>query len=113
MTQKLRLQMGEYYTIVGLSVQLMANDDTPANADKAKACQDFIGVVNVYGADAKRRYLQRLGKDVPADLDTPSADDNGNQPSGDKPSGGNDQPSGNDPHNGATDIPDDVVFPGM
>ena len=104
-TAKLRSEMGEYYTIISLSVQLMANDDTEANASKATACQEFIGVVNVILADAKKRFLQRTGK---ISEEVKEEDENGGNTgsdSGDNTSGDN--------HNGATDIPDDVVFPGM
>ena len=134
-TKKLRAQMGEYYQIIGLSVQLSANDDSAEGAEKAKACQDFVGIVNVYLADAKKRYLQRTGKlpdddNTSADTDASSSDSNnasastyGNSSSGsgssssasDSSSGSSSSSSGSS-SSGSSSIPgvsDDVVFPGV
>ena len=60
LTLKLRQEMYALYQQVCFIVQYLANSTETANAEKATACQTFIGVLNVLLADAKRRYNQRI-----------------------------------------------------
>ena len=60
LTLKLRQDMYALYQQVCFIVQYLANSTETANAEKATACQTFIGVLNVLLADAKRRYNQRI-----------------------------------------------------
>ena len=60
LTLKLRQDMYALYQQVCFIVQYLANSTETANAEKAAACQTFIGVLNVLLADAKRRYNQRI-----------------------------------------------------
>jgi hypothetical protein len=59
-TARLRDEMYDLYLQVIYTVQYLANSTDEANAEKATACQTFIGVLNVLLADAKRRYNQRI-----------------------------------------------------
>ena len=58
-TLKLRGEMIDLYQRICFSTQYLANSTLEENAEKAAACQTFIGVVNVLLEDAKRRYIQR------------------------------------------------------
>ena len=60
LTLKLRQEMYALYQQVCFITQYLANSTETANAEKATACQAFIGVLNVLLADAKRRYNQRI-----------------------------------------------------
>ena len=60
LTLKLRQEMYALYQQVCFITQYLANSTETANAEKATACQTFIGVLNVLLADAKRRYNQRI-----------------------------------------------------
>ena len=60
LTLKLRQDMYALYQQVCFIVQYLANSTETANAEKATACQTFIGVLNVLLADAKKRYNQRI-----------------------------------------------------
>ena len=59
LTVKLRQEMYALYQQVCFVTQYLANSTETANAEKATACQAFIGVLNVLLADAKKRYNQR------------------------------------------------------
>jgi hypothetical protein len=60
LTLKLRQEMYALYQQICFITQYLANSTETANAEKATACQTFIGVLNVLLADAKRRYNQRI-----------------------------------------------------
>jgi len=60
LTVKLRQEMYALYQQVCFVTQYLANSTETANAEKAAACQAFIGVLNVLLADAKKRYNQRI-----------------------------------------------------
>ena len=60
LTLKLRQEMYALYQQVCFVTQYLANSTETANAEKATACQAFIGVLNVLLADAKKRYNQRI-----------------------------------------------------
>ena len=60
LTLKLRQEMYALYQQVCFITQYLANSTETANAEKATACQTFIGVLNVLLADAKKRYNQRI-----------------------------------------------------
>jgi hypothetical protein len=60
LTIKLRQEMYALYQQVCFITQYLANSTETANAEKATACQGFIGVLNVLLADAKKRYNQRI-----------------------------------------------------
>ena len=60
LTLKLRQEMYALYQQVCFITQYLANSTETANAEKAAACQTFIGVLNVLLADAKKRYNQRI-----------------------------------------------------
>ena len=60
LTLKLRQEMYALYQQICFIVQYLANSTETANAEKAAACQTFIGVLNVLLADAKKRYNQRI-----------------------------------------------------
>ena len=60
LTLKLRQEMYALYQQVCFVTQYLANSTETANAEKAAACQTFIGVLNVLLADAKKRYNQRI-----------------------------------------------------
>ena len=60
LTLKLRQEMYALYQQICFIVQYLANSTETANAEKATACQAFIGVLNVLLADAKKRYNQRI-----------------------------------------------------
>ena len=59
LTLKLRQEMYALYQQVCYCVLFLANSTLTENAEKAAACQAFIGVLNVLLADAKKRYNQR------------------------------------------------------
>ena len=59
-TVKLRGEMCALYQQICFTTQYLANSTEEANADKATACQTFIGVLNVLLEEAKRRYNQRI-----------------------------------------------------
>ncbi len=59
-TVKLRGEMCALYQQICFTTQYLANTTDEANAAKATACQNFIGVLNVILEEAKRRYNQRL-----------------------------------------------------
>ena len=60
LTLKLRQEMYALYQQICFITQYLANSTETANAEKATACQTFIGVLNVLLADAKKRYNQRI-----------------------------------------------------
>ena len=60
LTLKLRQEMYAIYQQICFITQYLANSTETANAEKATACQAFIGVLNVLLADAKKRYNQRI-----------------------------------------------------
>ena len=60
LTLKLRQEMYAIYQQICFITQYLANSTETANAEKATACQTFIGVLNVLLADAKKRYNQRI-----------------------------------------------------
>ena len=60
LTLKLRQEMYALYQQICFITQYLANSTETANAEKATACQAFIGVLNVLLADAKKRYNQRI-----------------------------------------------------
>ena len=60
LTLKLRQEMYALYQQICFITQYLANSTETANAEKAAACQTFIGVLNVLLADAKKRYNQRI-----------------------------------------------------
>ena len=60
LTLKLRQEMYAPYQQICFITQYLANSTETANAEKATACQAFIGVLNVLLADAKKRYNQRI-----------------------------------------------------
>ena len=60
LTVKLRQEMYALYQQVCFVTQYLANSTETANAEKATACQAFIGVLNVLLSDAKKRYNQRI-----------------------------------------------------
>ena len=60
LTLKLRQEMYALYQQVCYCVLFLANSTLTENAEKAAACQAFIGVLNVLLADAKKRYNQRI-----------------------------------------------------
>ena len=66
-TVKLRQEMFAIYQQICFTTQYLANTIDETLADKAKACQDFIAVLNVILEDAKRRYLQRLANGTDED----------------------------------------------
>ena len=59
-TVRLRGEMCALYQQICFTTQYLANSTEEANATKATACQNFIGVLNVILEEAKRRYTQRL-----------------------------------------------------
>ena len=59
-TVRLRGEMCAFYQQICFTTQYLANSTEEANATKATACQNFIGVLNVILEEAKRRYTQRL-----------------------------------------------------
>ena len=60
LTQQLRLEMVDLYMSICFTTQYYANSELEANATKAKACQEFIGVANQILTEAKSRYQQRM-----------------------------------------------------
>ena len=79
LTIKLRAEMYGYYQQICFTTQYLANTVDTTLAEKATACQDFIGVLNVILADAKKRYNQRLNgtaeDEETIEGDTDNADD--------------------------------------
>jgi len=112
LTVKLRQEMYALYQQVCFVTQYLANSTETANAEKATACQAFIGVLNVLLADAKKRYNQRIsngtgeegegeggegGNTNPDDSSNTTPDDQGGE-------GGNGSGSGsNSGNSGSTD----------
>ena len=105
-TVKLRQEMFALYQQICFTTQYLANTIDETLADKAKACQDFIAVLNVILVDAKKRYLQRLangtdeddleeGTDENTDNGGNGSSEGGNTNTGDN-SGSNDSGSGSD-----------------
>ena len=92
LTVKIRQEMFALYQQICFITQYLANSTDTANAEKAPVCQAFIAVLNVYLADAKKRYNQRTN--------------NGTDEEGEGGEGGNTNPddsgtdAGNDAGNG-------------
>ena len=120
-TVKLRQEMFAIYQQICFTTQYLANTIDETLADKAKACQDFIAVLNVIIEDAKRRYLQRLANGTDEDdLEEGTGDstdnggdgsDEGHTDSSDSTdnggsNGGANSGSGNGGSNGSTDSGD-------
>lgn len=119
LTARLRSELYDLFRNLCFLIQATANSTLEENASKAAACQSFIAVINVLLADAKKRYLQRMGRlgeeaDTP-DIEQPVPDegDNTNHPGNTSGNGSQNGSTGNQAANGGSDIPDDVVFPGM
>ena len=90
-TVKLRQEMFALYQQICFTTQYLANTIDETLADKAKACQDFIAVLNVILVDAKKRYLQRLANGTDEDdleEGTDENTDNGGNGSGEGDGGG-------------------------
>ena len=75
-TVKLRQEMFALYQQICFTTQYLANTIDETLADKAKACQDFIAVLNVILVDAKKRYLQRLANGTDEDDIEEGTDEN-------------------------------------
>lgn len=114
-TIKLRSEMGEFYQTLCFVTQANANSFDPEKATLAAASQSFIGVLNVYLADAKKRYLQRTGHSTDEQTDEEQNAPGNGAGNASQGAGGTDNPadSGNSGGSHIGDIPDDVVFPGM
>ena len=106
LTLKLRQEMYALYQQVCFIVQYLANSTETANAEKAAACQAFIGVLNVLLADAKKRYNQRInnGSDEESEGGGSGTNDGSNQNNDDE--GGSSSGSNSGGSNGSTDSGD-------
>ena len=112
LTLKLRQEMYALYQQICFITQYLANSTETANAEKATACQAFIGVLNVLLADAKKRYNQRIsngsgdegegegGNTNPDDSSDTIPDDEGGEGGSGSGSGTDNSGSGN---SGSTD----------
>ena len=59
LTVKIREEMISLYMQICFITQFLANSVDDENAEKAAACQAFIGVLNVILSDVRKRYNQR------------------------------------------------------
>ena len=107
-TLKLRGEMIDLYQRICFSTQYLANSTLEENAEKAAACQTFIGIVNVLLEDAKRRYIQRTAGGTDAEEGEGSGENSGDEggststDEGGSEQGGNTN-SGDNSGNGSTD----------
>ena len=97
LTLKLRQEMYALYQQVCFITQYLANTTETANAEKATACQAFIGVLNVLLADAKKRYNQRISNgsgDEEGEGEGGGTIDGSDQDTGNEGSGGSSEGGG-------------------
>ena len=109
-TVRLRGEMCALYQQICFTTQYLANSTEEANATKATACQNFIGVLNVILEEAKRRYTQRLnglgddsmegGEEGEGHTDSTDSTDSGES------NGGNSSDEGGNEGEGHTDSTD-------
>ena len=108
LTLKLRQDMYALYQQICFITQYLANSTETANAEKATACQTFIGVLNVLLADAKKRYNQRINngsgdeEGEGGEGHTDSSDSTDDSGSGSGSGEGNTEPTDNGGSNGGS-----------
>ncbi len=93
LTASLRVDMNELYQQICVTTQYFANLSDEANAEKAAACQAFIGALNIILSDAKKRLAQRQNGETTTeegdatDSGSTSSTDSGSSNSGSASSG--------------------------
>ena len=108
LTVKLRGEMISLYMQICFIVQFLANSVDAENAEKAVACQSFIGVLNVILGDAKKRYNQRTSNGEEEDEEGGSGnnDDSSDEIGDDEGEGSNPSNPSNPSDGGSTDSGD-------
>ena len=92
---KLRQATDEAYLSLSFALNALANDPTPANAEKVTKAREVVGKINVVVKEAKDRLNQRMT----APSDSPQGGENGgsNTAPSDSPQGG--ENGGSEPSN--------------